>query len=120
MSKKLNRLAADQFAETYRNIISELIDEGCGLRAIKNCLNENHLKTRFGGHWHKTQVVRLLKRLNLKTRSQAAYANGEYRGNPGAHGVAGTPLGQRPIHPAYQARLDAARREKRRRLKPRN
>lgn len=71
MTKKTNRKKADRFAETLRPVVQELVAEGAGLRRIANCLNRRGLRPRFGERWYKNQVVRLLKRLDLKTKVQS-------------------------------------------------
>lgn len=59
---------AQVFAESLRPLLASHVSDGKNINDLVDVLNNTGIKTRENGHqWHRTQVVRLLKRLELKT-----------------------------------------------------
>ena len=65
---KNTKKAADKFAETLRDIVTALVDQGQTQRQIMDSLSTAGIRTRQDCNWTLTTVQRLLKRLNLKTK----------------------------------------------------
>lgn len=61
------RRNADEFAESLRETLSELIESGVtSARGIATKLNQMGILTARGGQWHQSTVSNLLKRLSLR------------------------------------------------------
>lgn len=61
------RRNADEFAESLRESLKELIDDGVtSARGIAKRLNQMGILTARGGQWHQSTVSNLMKRLSLR------------------------------------------------------
>ena len=65
--------AADEFSESLRFAVDQIISDGhTTLQSIADALNHNGFPARRGGLWSKSQILFLLKRLDISPYRQAA------------------------------------------------